>query len=114
MKIITSLTSQPRQRFALKLDNNETAIMKLYYYNTQHSWYFDIEYKGYANRGNKVVLSMNAIRHLRRKLPFGIQFLTGSNADPFRLEDFANGTAIMVLLNEKEVQDVEELVYNAS
>ena len=45
MKIITSITSQPRQRMVLKLDNNESAIMRLYYYATQKSWYFDIEYK---------------------------------------------------------------------
>ena len=45
MRVITSITNQPKQRIVLKLDNNETVIMRLYYYATQKSWYFDIEYK---------------------------------------------------------------------
>lgn len=112
MKIITNITIEPRQRFVLNLDNNETAITRLYYYSSQNSWYFDIEYGNYINNGNKVVLSMNAIRHLRNKLPFGIAFLSNSDAEPFQLEDFANGNVIMVLLNEDDVKEIEELVYS--
>ena len=111
MKIITSITSQPRQRMVLKLDNNESAIIRLYYYATQKSWYFDIEYKDYINNGNKVVLTMNALRHLRKKLPFGISFLKGSNAEPFLLDDFSTGNALMVLLNQEDVELIESEVY---
>ena len=112
MNIITSLTTQPRQRFTLKLDDNTTAIMELYYYASQQSWYFDIEYGEYKNKGNKVVLGLNVLRHLRNKLPFGIAFLSGSPADPFQLQDFAEGNVIMLLLNKEDVQEMEELVYN--
>ena len=70
MKIITSIAEQPKQRLVLKLDNNEKAIMRLNYYASQKSWYFDIEYKDYKNKGNKVVLTMNSLRNLRNKLPF--------------------------------------------
>ena len=112
MKVITSITAEPKQRLVLILDNNETAVMRLYYYSSQRSWYFDIEYNGYENKGNKVVLTPNAIRHLRRKLPFGIAFLSGSNADPFQLEDFADGTVLMVLLSQEDVQELEDYVYN--
>lgn len=112
MRIITNITTEPRQRFVLNLDNNETAILKLYYYTSQNSWYFDIEYGEYRNCGNKVVLTMNAIRHLRNKLPFGIAFLSNSEADPFQLEDFASGNAILLLLNQDEVNEIEDLVYN--
>lgn len=113
MKIITSIAAEPRQRFVLKLDNNESAIMRLYYYTSQNSWYFDIEYKDYINNGNKVVLTMNALRHLRNKLPFGIAFISGTNAEPFQLEDFANGNVLMLLLNEEDVQTIEETIYSA-
>lgn len=112
MRLITSITADPKQRFVLKLDNNESAIMRLYYYASQKSWYFDIEYKNYKNNGNKVVLTMNALRHLRDKLPFGIAFLAGSGAEPFQLEDFVNENVIMVLLNEDDVQEIEETIYN--
>lgn len=113
MKIITSIAAQPRQRFVLKLDNNESAILRLYYYDSQKSWYFDIEYKDYINNGNKVVLTMNALRHLKNRLPFGLAFLSSTNAEPFQLEDFATGNVLMLLLNEEDVNDIEESVYNA-
>jgi len=112
MQIITSITAEPKQRFVLTLNNNESAIMHLYYYISQKSWYFDIEYKDYINRGNKVVLTFNALRHLRNKLPFGIAFLSSSSADPFQLEDFANGNVLMILLNQEDIQEFEDTVYN--
>ena len=113
MKIITSITSQPRQQFILRLDNNESVTINLYYYSSQSSWYFDIEYKDYVNRGNKVVLTMNALRHLKNKLPFGIAIISGSYADPFQLDDFSTKNVLMLLLNAEEVQEIEETIYNA-
>lgn len=112
MKLVSSITTEPKQRFVLKLDNNESVIIRLYYYSSQNSWYFDIEYNDYINNGNKVVLTMNALRHLRNILPFGIAFVSGSNAEPFQLEDFANGNVLMLLLNQDDVQEIEETVYN--
>lgn len=112
MKLITSITSKPKQRFLLRLDNNTTAIMRLYYYASQQSWYFDIEYDNYINNGNKVVLTMNAIRHLRDKLPFGIAFISSFKFDPFMLNDFIDGNVLMLLLNEEDVKEIEELVYS--
>lgn len=112
MEVITSITAYPKQQFVLKLENNEFATMRLYYYSSQQSWYFDIEYKDYINNGNKVVLSPNAVRHLRHKLPFGIGFLSGGNAEPFELESFTSQKVLMTLLNQEDVQELEETIYN--
>ncbi|MBQ3946368.1 MAG: hypothetical protein II670_12290 [Alphaproteobacteria bacterium] len=114
MQIITSVTDQPKQQFNLKLDNNERATMRLYYYESQNSWYFDIEYNGRINNGNKVVLTFNALRHLKRLLPFGISFISESNADPFSLDAFTSGKVVMILLNQEDVNLIEETVYNES
>lgn len=112
MEVVTSITAYPKQEFILRLENNESAKIRLYYYTTQQSWYFDIEYKDYINNGNKVVLTPNAIRHLRHKLPFGIGFLAEGNADPFQLEDFLDKKVLMVLLNKEDVQELEDGIYN--
>ena len=112
MKIITSITNDSKQSFTLRLENNETARIYLYYLTTQSSWYFDIEYKDYINRGNKVVLTMNALRHLNNILPFGLAILSSSSADPFQINDFSNRNVLMVLLDEEEVREIEETVYN--
>lgn len=114
MKAITSITSEPRQRMVLKLDDNKSVILRLYYYSSQRSWYFDIEYDGYINNGNKVVLTMNALRHLKDRLPFGIAFVSASNADPFLLNDFADNNVMMVLLNEEDVAQIEEEFYGVT
>ena len=112
MQIITSITEEPKQQFNLKLENNELATMRLYYYESQKSWFFDIEYKEYVNNGNRVVLTFNALRHLKNRLPFGIGFIAGTSAEPFGLDAFTSGKFIMLLLNQDDVQQIEETIYN--
>ena len=114
MQIITSITDEPKQSFVLRLENNESATMKLYYYESQNSWFFDVQYKDYQNNGNKVVLTFNALRHLKKILPFGIGFLSISSADPFSLDAFSSGNFLMTLLSEEDVQQIEEVIYNES
>lgn len=114
MQIITSITDQPKQLFNIQLDNNSQATVRLYYYASQQSWYFDIEYNGRQNNGNKVVLTFNALRNLKRLWPFGIGFISESKADPFQLDAFISGSVQMVVLNQEEVQMIEETIYNES
>ena len=54
---------------------------------------------------------MNAIRHLRNILPFGIGFLSLTEADPFRLESFYSQECVIGIWNQEEVQMLEETVY---
>lgn len=112
MQIITSITDQPKQKFNIKLDDNSQATMRLYYYASQQSWYFDIEYNGRQNNGNKVVLTFNAIRNLRRLWPFGIGFISDSKADPYSLDAFTSGKFQMIVWNKDEVAMIEETIYN--
>lgn len=114
MQIITSITNEPKQQFTLKLDNNETATMRLYYYSSQNSWYFDIEYNDYVSNGNKVVLTYNALRHLKNIIPFGIGCIAGTKADPFSLDAFTSRRFLITLLNKEDVQLIEESIYNES
>lgn len=112
MQAITSITAQPKQTFTIRLNNNESATINLYYYASQRSWYFDYQYKDYINNGNKVVLSMNLLRNVRKILPFGIGFVSTSNADPFSINSFVDGSCMMILLNKEDVQTIEDFVYN--
>lgn len=111
MKIITSITTQPRQNFIIKLDNGESVNFNLYFYRSQYAWYYDFEYNDYISQGNKVVCTMNSIRHLKNILPFGIGFLSLVNADPFQLESFYNQDCVIAIWNEEEVQMLEDTVY---
>ena len=111
MEAITSITAQPVQNFIIKLDTNETINFKLYYYSSQNAWYYDFQYSDYISKGNKVVLSLNSIRHLRNILPFGFGFTSDINADPFDLNSFVNQDCIMTVLYKEDVQLLEDTVY---
>ena len=107
MEIISSLTNEPRQRFSLPIEGGELVNIYLYFYQTQYAWYFDFEYRDYVCNGNKVVLSFNTLRHLRDRIPFGIGFLSDSNAEPFSVDDFSTGRVLMTLLNSSDVEQFE-------
>ena len=110
MKQITSITGDSKQRFTITLDDNKGSVdFRLYFMPTQYSWYYDFTYNNYTSNGNKVVLNPNALRHLRKILPFGIGFQAEGNVEPFAVNDFVNGRVQMYVLNESDIQEVEQL-----
>lgn len=112
MKQITSITGDSKQRMVITLDDNIGSVeFKLYYMPTQYSWYYDFTYNNYVSNGNKVVLNLNALRHLRKILPFGFLFEAEGNIEPFAIDDFVNGRIRMYVLNEQDVKDIEVQVY---
>ena len=112
MKQITTITAAPKQLHSLVLENNETADFYLEYCGRMESWYFSISYNNTVQNCIKVVLTPNALRHLRRIIPFGIAFVSESQVEPFRQDDFSSGRVQMYVLNADEVQEIEKEVYN--
>ena len=113
MELITSLTDSPRQSFQFPIDTGDIVNFYLYYYITQKSWFFDFTYKNYTAKGNRVVLTPNALRHLKNIIPFGIGFMAQGNVEPFDLADFSSGRVGMYILNSEEVQEIESNIYGA-
>lgn len=113
MKQITTITNAPKQRHSIVLENNETADFYLEYCGRMESWYFSISYKDTIQNCIKVVLTPNALRHLRRIIPFGIAFISESQVEPFRQDDFSAGRVELYLLNADEVKQIEQEIYNA-
>lgn len=111
MKQINNLTNNPRQKFQVYTEDGSTLYITLYYYITQKSWFFDFTYNNYTCLGSRVVLTPNAIRHLKNILPFGIAFLTESKAEPYSLNDFSSGRIKMYILTQEEVREIESTVY---
>lgn len=108
---ITGLTSDYRQNFQFLTSNNEQVDFKLYYYITQQSWFFDFKYKDYVCKGQRVVLTPNALRHLKNIIPFGIAFYSEDKVEPIFIDDFESGRVQMLILNSEEVAEVELDVY---
>lgn len=111
MNEITSLTNDPRQSFSVPIDGGEMAQFKLYYYITQKSWFFDLSYGNYTANGSRVVLTPNALRHLKDIIPFGVAFIAQGMVEPFDIEDFASGRVKMCILNKSEVEEIESTIY---
>ena len=112
MKEITTITAAPKQQHTLVLENNETADFYLEYCARMQSWYFNISYKNTTQNCIKVVLTPNALRYMRRIIPFGLAFIADSRVEPFSQDDFKTGRIKMYVLNEEEVAQVEEEIYN--
>lgn len=112
MKRITTLTSAAKQQHTLVLDNNDTADFYLEYCPRMQSWYFNFTYGEITQNCIKVVLTPNALRHLRRLIPFGIAFLSESEVEPFSQDDFKTGRVQMFVLNQEDVAEIEAEIYN--
>lgn len=110
MEQIQCLTDDPRQKFQLTVENN-TLYVTLYFYQTQKSWFMDIEYNEYVCKGLRVVLSVNTLRQMRNILPFGIMFECDNYAEPYALDDFSSGRIQMFILSQDEVNEFEEEYY---
>lgn len=113
MNQIISLTDSPRQSFQFPIDTGDIINFYLYYYVTQKSWFFDFTYRNYTSRGNRVVLTPNALRHLKNIVPFGVGFMAQGNVEPFDLTDFSSNRVGMYILNSEEVKEIESNIYGA-
>lgn len=110
MKQVTSITSDSKQFMTIPLDDNNGEVeFRLYYLATQYSWYYDFVYKDYTSNGNKVVLTPNALRHLRKILPFGIAFVAEGNIEPFKQDDFETKRVQMIILNQTDIEEIEDI-----
>lgn len=112
MKQITTITSAPKQQHTLVLENNDTVDFYLQYCPRMQAWYYNFTYKNITENCIKVVLTPNSLRHLRRVIPFGLAFLSDSQVEPFSQDDFITGRIQLYVLNEDEIKEVEEEIYN--
>ena len=112
MRIITEFTDNPKQTCTLVLENQETVVFNLYFYETQLSWYFDFTYNDVISNGNKVVLGVNILRNFKHLIPFGLAFQANDGVEPFAIDDFTSGRVSVYLLSTADVEAVESNIYN--
>lgn len=111
MELINNLTDEPIQTFTYNVDGGDTVSITLYFYPTQQSWFFDFTYGDYTCNGERVVLTPNALRHLKHIIPFGIAFLADGYAEPYKIDDFSSGRVSMYMLNSDDVTEIESGFY---
>lgn len=112
MRIITEFTDNPKQTCTLVLENQETVVFNLRFYETQLSWYFDFTYNDVISNGNKVVLGANILRSFKHIIPFGLAFQANDGVEPFAMDDFTTGRVTVYLLSKTDVEASEANIYN--
>lgn len=111
MEQIVGITSDYKQKFQFLTPDGSQVDFNLYYYYTQQSWFFDFKYKDYVCNCQKVVLTPNALRHLKNIIPFGIAFYSNDKVEPIFIDDFESDRVQMLILNKDEVEEVELNIY---
>lgn len=114
MNQVTGLTSDYKQSFQILTQDGEVVYFNLYYYMTQQSWFFDFTYKDYTCNCERVVLTPNALRHLKNIIPFGVAFYSNDKVEPIFVDDFETSRVQMLILNNEEVKEVELNIYGIS
>lgn len=111
MDQVTGITAEYRQNFQFLTTKGEKVDFNLYYYLTQQSWFFDFTYKDYTCNCQRVVLTPNALRHLKNIIPFGIAFYSEDKVEPIFIDDFETERVKMLVLSSDEVKELEQNLY---
>ena len=110
MQVVTGITENPYQNLALTVGDNEICNVKLYFAPTQYAWYFDWEYKNFSSKGNKIILTPNALRQFKGRIPFGFYFYAEDGIPPFKIDDWTTRVTFGIL-DESEVEQIEQEVF---
>lgn len=109
--LISNLTSFADQTSLLRLSDGSVVTMELIYQGASERWIMNLSYGTHVINGIGVCCLPNIIRQWRNVLPFGIACVTNDQTDPFDISDFANGRALLYLLTQEDVTEIESSIF---
>lgn len=112
MTELGGITDQPNQSSRIVLADGSIATIALTYVQNQAGWFYDISWGTWAANGRRLVSSPNILRQFREIIPFGLAVYTDENADPVSIEDFADGTSVLYLLDQADVAALEASTFS--
>ncbi len=114
MKLLSGVSDQPKQTMTLTLADGSKALWSLEYRAQQIGWFWDLSWSGQpVALGQRLVASPNILRSFINLIPFGISVITQGNVEPLNLEDLADGTTELVLLEGDDIGLVETAAFGA-
>jgi len=111
MNILTGLTSHPKQQLAFTLDDGSLVTAALEYRSQQTGWFADLTWGAWRVTGLRLTTSPNILKKWQNLIPFGLAIITQNNVEPLNLPDFAEGTAVLWLLDAADVVTVNETAF---
>lgn len=112
MDQLGGFTDQPNQSSRLVLADGSIATLVLTYVQNQAGWFYNISWGTWAANGRRLVTGPNLLRQFKEIIPFGLAVYTDENAEPTGIEDLADGTSVLYLLNQTDVAGLEETVFD--
>lgn len=108
---LNSISSEPRQKIIIPLDDNSKVTLNIEYRANQIGWFFDFTYEDKTYTNFRFTTSYNILRNFRTWLPFGLRIDTLDGLEPTDLEDFASGYATLYVLNKDDITTTEANYY---
>lgn len=111
MIIITEITDDPKQKFTVQREDNETFTLELEFLEQQERWIYNISNLVNSDiviNGSSIVSNPNLLRQFKRTLDFGISCTSEDGVDPSFIDDFSSGRVELGILTEAEVQEIED------
>lgn len=112
MKQLTEISTDPKQKFTVLTEDNQSFELLLEYSDQQQCWFYSITFGILSINGSRVVTGANILRNYKNVLPFGIAITTDDLSEPFLIDDFSTSRVRFFVLTEEEVLSVEADFYN--
>ena len=116
MVLIDNLSDAADMQTALQLPDGSTATLELIFLGAVNRWVFNIAHPDFpagAYNGQMLCVHPNILRQFKNLLPFGIAVVSATGNDPVNIEDFANGSIMLYLLDAADVLAVEQTFFGA-
>ena len=113
MKYIDKISDSAIQTLFLTGNAGQRITLTLRFLPSQETWMMDVsDNNGFEVNGVRVVNSPNILRKYRNNIDFGINCVTANGLDPYFIDDFANQSAFLYLMDAEDVQETEEFYFS--
>lgn len=113
MKLLTEISQDPKQRFDVVTEDNQTFELKLEYSDQQQGWFYSVTFGDIIINNARLTTGINILRQFQNVLPFGFLIETDDLSEPLFIDDFSTERVRFSLLTQEEVEQVETDFYNA-
>ena len=115
MNIIENISDSTPQVLNIPLPDGSVVTWTLTWRPNQAGWFYDISWNGispaWTCNGNRLVTSPNILRQYRGFIDFGISIVTPDGGEPIGQEDFTNGYATAILLDQTDIINIENTYF---
>lgn len=113
---IANLTNFADQLTGLQLPDGTQVTMELIYQGATERWQMNVAYPtlNFVASGLSVCCYPNLLRQWQEILPFGIACVTPDQTDPFDINDFASGRAVLYLLTPADIAAITIAVFEGA